>query len=162
MAVEIPFEVDEFGAEVVFFRTRPDFDIDITVSPTEDGGGTITNVTATFDEEQPNVVITGGATSVNFKGTLNDPFEDVFYYVDKGKSDKTDTVKTVIGVDNVPPNKELFDLNQDTTTFYTKQITFVVTYEDAITMDEVEETVVMDYTIFNEYEGIRAFMASYY
>lgn len=161
MAVVVPFEVDDFGNEVLFFRTRPDYDVDLSVTLTEDEGGTILGVTASFDDPNPDMTVTGGVDTVTFSGLVSDPFEDSFLYVDKGKSDKTDTVKTVIGVSNVPENKELFDLDQDVTTYYENTITFQVTYENA-DGDTVEEDVTMGYTIFNEYEGIRGFMDTYY
>ena len=161
MAVVVPFEVDSFGNEVLFFRTRPDYDVDLSVTLTEDEGGTILGVTASFDDPNPDMTVTGGTDTVTFSGQVTDPFEDSFFYVDKGKSDKTDTVKTVIGVSNVPENKELFDLDQDVTTYYENTITFQVTYENA-DGDTVEEDVTMGYTIFNEYEGIRSFMDTYY
>ena len=65
--------------------TRPNFAMNQTVTASSnDGSDTITNVTASVAGSQPDLVITSGTTSVNIGGTLTDPFNDQFTYVEKG------------------------------------------------------------------------------
>ena len=80
--------------------TRPNFAINQTVSAsataTAPDVANVTNVTATVDGVEPDLVITDGSTSVSIGGTLSDPFLDVFKYVEQGQSDKTSTPWIVI------------------------------------------------------------------
>ena len=128
-------------------------------------------ITASADEEEiinlvdcvllgtsePELIITPGTTSVTIIGKFADPFLDVFKYVSKGSSDKIEDATVVVGVVNVPPNKELFDLSQDTKLFELKTYRITVTYDDT----ETEEFTVTQ-KILNDLEGIRSFMDTYY
>ena len=105
--------------------TRPNFAMNQTVSasatptaPATDAN--VTNVTASVAGTQPNLVITPGTTSVNIGGTLQDPFEDQFTYVEKGTDDSLypKIPVTVTKVDNMPSDKLLYDLNQDNVRFH--------------------------------------------
>ena len=109
------------------------------------------------------LTITPGTNSVSISGTFDDPFSDSFTYVDKGGTNLVDTPTTVIGVANVPPNKEFYFLDQDTR--YYVMVTFTI---------EVVETAPSPYTdsntvtktatlrVENEWEGIRSFVDTYY
>jgi hypothetical protein len=128
-------------------------------------------ITASADEEEiinlvdcvllgtsePGLIITPGTTSVTIIGKFADPFLDVFKYVSKGSSDKIEDATVVVGVVNVPPSKELFDLSQDTKLFELKTYRITVTYDDT----ETEEFAVTQ-KILNDLEGIRSFMDTYY
>ena len=74
-------------------RTRPTFTINQTVTASTDDAlqETITNVTATVDGTEPDLVITPGTTSVSITGSFADPFVDSFTYVDEGESTNTTT-----------------------------------------------------------------------
>ena len=112
--------------------TRPNFAMNQTVSasatPTAPADtANVTNVTASVAGTQPNLVITPGTTSVNIGGTLQDPFEDQFTYVEKGTDDSLypKIPVTVTKVDNMPSDKLLYDLNQDNTSPYIETFTAV-------------------------------------
>ena len=136
--------------------TRPNFAMNQTVTASDDDGGDITNVTATVQGTHPNLVITPGTTSVSITGTLDDPFVDEFTYIEQGESDKTQTPITVQRVVNMPSDKVMYNLNQDATTYATETFTITVTHDGSTTDFTIE------LKIYNEWEGIRAFVSNYY
>ena len=152
--------------------TRPNFAMNQTVSasatptaPATDAN--VTNVTASVAGTQPNLVITPGTTSVNIGGTLQDPFEDQFTYVEKGTDDSLypKIPVTVNKVDNMPSDKLLYDLNQDNTTPYIETFTVTVQWEQGTAGNLVAQspvTFTLELKINNEYEGIRSFISNYY
>ena len=144
-------------------RTRPTFTISQTVTASTDDAlqETITNVTATVDGTEPNLVITPGTTSVAITGSFADPYSDSFTYIDAGQSDKTQTPTTVSGVDNLPADKIFFDLDQDMTAYTTKTFTVTVSY-DLINVAQTPETFTLTMKINNEWEGIRSVVDNYY
>ena len=137
--------------------TRPNFAINQTVTASTDDplNETITNVTASVAGSQPDLVITSGTTSVNIGGTLTDPFNDQFTYVEKGTT-YPKTPVTVTKVSNMPADKLMYNLEQDNTTPYTETFTITVTADTGIT------TFTLELKINNEYEGIRSFISNYY
>ena len=152
--------------------TRPNFAMNQTVNasatptaPATDAN--VTNVTASVAGTQPNLVITPGTTSVNIGGTLQDPFEDQFTYVEKGTDDSLypKIPVTVTKVDNMPSDKLLYDLNQDNTSPYIETFTVTVQWEQGTAGNLVAQTPVtftLELKINNEYEGIRSFISNYY
>ena len=136
--------------------TRPNFTMNQTVTASGDADDNITNVTATVQGTHPNLVITAGTSSVSITGTLEDPFVDEFTYIDEGQSDKTQTPITVQRVVNMPADKVMYNLNQDATVFATEIFTITVT-NDGSTIDFT-----LELKIYNEWEGIRAFVSNYY
>ena len=136
--------------------TRPNFAMNQTVTASSnDGSDTITNVTASVAGSQPDLVITSGTTSVNIGGTLTDPFNDQFTYVEKGTT-YPKTPVTVTKVSNMPPDKLMYNLEQDNTTPYTETFTITVTADTGTT------TFTLELKINNAYEGIRSFISNYY
>ena len=135
--------------------TRPNFAINQTVTASSDGGDTITNVTASVAGNQPDLVITSGTTSVTIGGTLTDPFNDQFTYVEKGTT-YPKTPVTVTKVSNMPPDKLMYKLEQDNTTPYIETFTITVTADTGTT------TFTLELKINNAYEGIRSFISNYY
>jgi len=127
----------------------------ITAS-TDDMMEIIESVSATIEENEPNVVITAGITSVSIVGTYIDPFEDSFTYVERGSSNLIEDPKTVIGVANMPPNKDFYDLTQDTREESIRH--YKITVKTDLTTQEFDVT----HKIYNEWEGIRTFVANYY
>ena len=152
--------------------TRPNFAMNQTVSasatPTAPADtANVTNVTASVAGTQPNLVITPGTTSVNIGGTLQDPFEDQFTYVEKGTDESLypKIPVTVTKVDNMPSDKLLYDLNQDNTSPYIETFTVTVQWEQGTAGNLVAQTPVtftLELKINNEYEGIRSFISNYY
>ena len=143
-------------------RTRPTFTISQTITASASlADEEITNVTATVDGTEPDLVITPGTTSVAITGSFADPYSDSFTYIDAGQSDKTQTPTTVSGVDNLPADKIFFDLDQDMTAYTTKTFTVTVSY-DLINVAQTPETFTLTMKINNEWEGIRSVVDNYY
>ena len=136
--------------------TRPNFTMNQTVSASGDADDNITNVTATVSGTHPNLVITPSSSSVSITGTLTDPFVDEFTYIDEGQSDRTQTPVTVQKIVNMPADKLMYNLNQDTTVYATETFTITVTADTGTTVFTLE------LKIYNEWEGIRSFISNYY
>ena len=160
-------------------KERPDYTLNHSVSAsTSDEDDDITNVTCTavtysYYNASDSVVggatdltstltITPGTTSVNISGTFDDPFSDSFTYVDKGGTNLVDTPTTIIGVSNVPANKEYYLLDQDTRNYVI--VTFTILVEVTTTIGNTTSTVTKTATlqVNNEWEGIRSFVDTYY
>ena len=149
--------------------TRPNFAMNQTVSAsaTAPAGqvANVTNVTATVAGTQPDLVITPGSTSVSITGSIEDPFLDVFKYVEQGQSDKTSTPVTVERLVNMPPDKVMFDLQQDGTSYVTETFTVTVQWEAGLAGNLTAQAPVsftLELKIYNEWEGIRSFISNYY
>ena len=140
--------------------TRPNFTMNqvVSASATAASGqeANVTNVTATVQGTQPNLVITPGSTSVSITGSIEDPFVDEFTYIEQGESDKTQTPVTVQRIVNMPADKLFYDLNQDNTTYTTETFTITVTHDGSTT------DFTLELKIYNEWEGIRSFVSNYY
>ena len=149
--------------------TRPNFAMNQTVSAsaTAPAGqvANVTNVTATVAGTQPDLVITPGSTSVSITGSIEGPFLDVFKYVEQGQSDKTSTPVTVERLVNMPPDKVMFDLQQDGTSYVTETFTVTVQWEAGLAGNltaQTPATFTLELKIYNEWEGIRSFISNYY
>ena len=151
--------------------TRPNFAMNQTVSAsataTSPNVAAVTNVTASVTGSQPDLVITPGTTSVSIGGSIQDPFNDQFTYVEKGTDPSLypKVPVTVTKVDNMPADKLMYDLNQDNTTPYTETFTVTVQWESGPVGNLVAQTpatFTLELKINNEYEGIRSFISNYY
>ena len=150
--------------------TRPNFAMNQTVSATATATApnvaNVTNVTASLQSgNEPDLVITDGTTSVNIGGSIQDPFVDEFTYLEQGQTDKVDTPVVVQRVVNMPPNKLMYNLNQDNTVFTSRFFTITVDWEEGPAGNLVAQTPVtftLELKIYNEWEGIRAFISNYY
>ena len=160
-------------------KERPDYTLNHTVSAsTSDEDDEVTSVTCTavtysYYNASDSVVggatdltssltITPGTTSVNISGTFDDPFSDSFTYVDKGGTNLVDTPTTVVGVSNLPANKEFYLLDQDTRNYVI--VTFTIQVVVTTTIGGATSTVTQTATlqVNNEWEGIRSFVDTYY
>ena len=160
-------------------KERPDYTLNHSVSAsTSDEDDDITNVTCTavtfsYYNASDSVVgsaisltstltITPGTTSVNISGTFDDPFSDSFTYVEKGSTNLVETPTTIIGVSNMPANKEYYLLDQDTRNYVI--VTFTILVEVTTTIGNTTSTVTKTATlqVNNEWEGIRSFVDTYY
>ena len=149
--------------------TRPNFTMNQTVtaacSVTSPDICNVTNVTATVQGTQPNLVITPGSTSVSITGSIEDPFVDEFTYIEQGESDKTQSPVTVQRLVNMPSDKLFYDLNQDNTNFTTEIFNITVQWESGTAGNLVAQTpatFTLELKIYNEWEGIRSFISNYY
>ena len=166
MAVEIS-PADELPSVT---RLR-DFSATISASIVEEGGGeegegegppaptvTIVSVTAEIvGGSDPGIVITPGSTSVTISGKHLSGFQDILTYVDKGQSDKTQTPKSVTGIENMPAGQNLFDLNQDKKQSLDRQFLITVTLDD-----DSAQSFTLKQTVLNDLESIKSFMGNYF
>ena len=148
---------------------RPNFAMNQTVSASCSVASpnvcNVTNVTASVQGNQPDLVITPGSTSVSITGSIEDPFVDEFKYVEQGESDKSSTPVTVQRLVNMPPDKVMFDLNQDNTSYTTETFTVTVQWESGPAGNLTAQTpavFTLELKIYNEWEGIRSFISNYY
>ena len=159
-------------------KERPDYTLSHTVDGFPGTDEDITNVTCTavtysYYNASDTVVgsaisltstltITPGTTSVNISGTFDDPFSDSFTYVEKGSTNLVETPTTIIGVSNMPANKEYYLLDQDTRNYVI--VTFTILVEVTTTIGNTTSTVTKTATlqVNNEWEGIRSFVDTYY
>ena len=149
--------------------TRPNFTMNTSVSASASGSGSnqaaVTNVSATVQGTQPNLVITPSTTSVSITGTLSDPFVDSFTYVEQGKTNLNTTPPTVVGTDNMPADKVMYDLNQDGSSYVSEFFDITVQWEEGPAGNLVAQTpatFTLELKIYNEWEGIRSFISNYY
>ena len=149
--------------------TRPNFAMNQTVSASCSVASpnvcNVTNVTASVQGNQPDLVITPGSTSVSITGSIEDPFVDEFKYVEQGELDKSSTPVTVQRLVNMPPDKVMFDLNQDNTSYTTETFTVTVQWESGPAGNltaQAPATFTLELKIYNEWEGIRSFISNYY
>ena len=154
-------------------KERPDYTLSHTVDGFPDTGESITNVTCTavtysYYDASDSVVggatdltstltITPGQNQVSISGTFDDPFSDSFTYVEKGSTNLVETPTTIIGVSNMPANKEYYLLDQDTRNYVIVSFTIVVEVDTTST-----ETFTATLQVNNEWEGIRSFVDTYY
>ncbi len=151
--------------------TRPNFAMNQTVSAsataTSPNIAQTINVTAELQapDVEPDLVITDGSSSVNIGGTLQDPFVDVFTYVEQGETDKTMTPVVVERVVNMPADKIYYDLDQDANEYVSRFFLITVRWESGPSGNLVEQTpatFTLELKIYNEWEGIRSFVSNYY
>ena len=151
--------------------TRPNFTMNQVVSASCSVASpnvcNVTNVTAAVQApaNEPDLVITDGTTSVNIGGTLQDPFVDRFTYVEQGETDLTMTPITVERVVNMPADKLMYDLDQDNRVYVSRFFDITVQWEAGTSGNLVAQTpatFVLELKIYNEWEGIRAFVSNYY
>ena len=151
--------------------TRPNFAMNETVSATCNVQSpqicNVTNVNAVLQAPsyEPDLVITPGTTSVNIGGTLQDPFVDIFKYVEQNESDNTMTPITIERLINMPGDKIYYDLEQDGTLYVSRFFDITVQWEAGTSGNLVAQTpatFVLELKIYNSWEGIRSFVANYY
>ena len=149
--------------------TRPNYTMNTSVSASASGSGSddaaVTNVSATVQGNQPNLVITPGTTSVSITGTLADPFSDFFTYVEQGDTDLNSTPITVESTDNMPDDKVFYNLNQDGRNYVSEFFDITVQWESGPSGNmtaQTPATFTLELKIYNEWEGIRSFVSNYY
>jgi hypothetical protein len=112
---------------------------------------------------QPNVrIFNEDEETIRIVGTYFDPFLDIFTYVEKGSSDKLEQPKVVVGIANLPEQKDFFNLNQDGQEKVTVFYLVTVEYKDVLTEELFIEQFELTHDILNEFEGLRLFVSQYY
>lgn len=112
---------------------------------------------------QPNVrIIRENENTVRILGIYFDPFQDIFTFVERGSSDKLEQPKTVIGITNLPAQKDYYILEQDTREKTTILYNVTVVYKDTLTEELFTEEYDLIHNIINDFEGMRSFISEYY
>ena len=149
--------------------TRPNYTMNTSVSAScsvqSPNQCAVTNVNATVQGNQPNLVITPGTTSVSITGTLADPFSDFFTYVEQGDTDLNSTPITVESTDNMPDDKVFYNLDQDGRNYVSEFFDITVQWESGPSGNmtaQTPATFTLELKIYNEWEGIRSFISNYY
>jgi hypothetical protein len=160
-------EPPEFFAILETSRSQRNVDATVSVQIVVEEGGEeefeIEDFRIVPRTPQPNVLITKqNGETIRIQGTYFDPFDDIFRYVEKGSSDKIENPITVVGVSNLPPNKDYFDLNQDVRQVDTIFYDVFVDIKDKMTEEITTEQLEITHDILNEFEGLRIFVTEYY
>jgi hypothetical protein len=122
--------------------------------------GTILQLDVVLLGNQDEIEIVTNSNGFVIKGRYVSGWEDVFTYVEAGESDLTDTPKTAIDISNMPPDKNLYDLDQDTKQSIFREYTLTIKYADE-TAAEITEVVDFTHEVQNDLEAMRSFMANY-
>lgn len=117
--------------------------------------GSVSSVSCTIEgEAQSNLTITiTGSDSFTISGTYLDPFLDYYHYVAIDSSDLLETPTIVVNSYNVPNNKLIFNLDQDTSSYRTKIFNIVI---------DGSETIQMTQKIYNDWIVPATFIDNYY
>ena len=133
--------------------------INATVTAAASEGENITNVTSTT---YTGITMTDGTDNCTLVGTYEDGFIDIFKYVEQGYSDLNSTPTSVTGVSNLPDNKVVYDLAQDTTNSITKSYTITVSYKDDTLTVQIPLNFTVTHVINNTWTAIYNKMDAYY
>lgn len=136
-------------------------DVNESVSVTVPGAISELAVAIIADPPQEEIVVNITGSGFTITGKYMSGWEDVFTYVEAGESDKTDTPKTAIDIPNMPPDKNLYDLNQDKkqSIFVDYKVTVVFENEETMMEETLEGT--LTHQVDNDLEAMRSFMANY-
>ena len=121
--------------------------------------GDIQEISVSLTGASEPISITVGASSFTVSGIYETGFTDVLTYVSEGSSNLTETPTSVVGIQNMPDDKALFDLTQDQKQSITRTYAVTVKYDDGGT---VTENLLLNHTVLNDLESIRSFMANYF
>jgi hypothetical protein len=135
-----------------------EFSATVNAVLTEEESFDIISVSAELSQGiDPGLKFTSGTDSVVISGKHVSGFVDILTYVDNGQSDKTQTPKKVTGIENMPPDQNLFDLNQDGNQSIERSFKITVKLSN-----DTEQIFTLTQTVENDLESIRSFMGSYY
>ncbi len=120
-------------------------------------GETISSVTATLVglPAEPNINIAINANVVTISGKYTATFTDVFSYLEPGATGLGLTPTVVTGLANMPADKNLFKLDQDTRQSETR------TYNVVVTGSAGSNNVPVTQQVLNTLETMRLFMDTY-
>lgn len=127
-----------------------------TISFTGDASEVITSANCVKNFVDANVVIANGTSTVTISGKHTTAFQnDEVRYVEKGSSDILQTPTIVYNFSDVPPDKDLFQVNQDPSEGVTRTYTVVVTHSagsNTFTFSQfVDNDVTAGYNFLQEY-----------
>ena len=121
--------------------------------------GSITDISVALTGAPEPITIIIGESSFTVSGVYQTGFTDLLTYVNEGSSNLAETPTSVIGIQNMPDGKALFDLDQDQKQSLVRTYTVTVKYDDVGT---VTENLSLNHTVQNDLESIRSFMANYF
>lgn len=127
-----------------------------TISFTGDASETISSANGVKNFTDANVFVSNSTSSVTISGNHTTAFtQDEIKYVDKGSSDLLQTPTVITRFDQVPLNKDLFQVNQDPSSGITRTYTVVVTHSlgvNTFTFSQVvNNDVTTGYNFLQEY-----------
>ena len=137
--------------------------------------GNITSVRAVLreDDNGKDINITNNNSSFTLSGSYLGAFRDVFTYTDAGETNKTQTPKTAIGLENLPPEQNLFEFKQDRRQSvdirYDVTVTYTVTIQNttiggfgnSYTTYSGTEYLTFTHTVIQNLEAVRRVMQNY-
>ena len=135
-------------------------DFNFTVNVSAPGDITSIDVVLTGEPEPINISIASSSFTVS--GQYLTGFTDTLTYVSEGSSDLIEDPTSVVGIENMPADKALFDLDQDRKQSLTRSYTVTVKYTDDETMSTATSQSTLNHVVLNDLEGIRSFMANYF
>jgi len=106
----------------------------------------------TGSPSEPGITVVGGVNSVTISGKHVNTFTDKFKYLEPGQNDLTSTPIEAIGRGNVPPDKNLFNLNQDKRKSEIRTYNLIVNGSTSLSVTQ---------EVLNPLEAMRLFMANY-
>ena len=128
----------------------------LTVEPEE--GETINTISVTSSLPDTHISITVEDDTITIGGMYYSGFSDTAKYVEKGSSNKLQAPTVVNSLDSLPPNKDLYEFNQDGTASITVTYTIDVEYDSEITDTEtithvVKNSPTLGYNLLTSYFG---------
>lgn len=128
----------------------------ITITPEE--GETINSVSVTSSLPDTHITITAVDDTITISGMYYSGFNDTSIYVSKGSSNKLETPTVVNNLDALPPNKDLYEFNQDGRGSISVIYTINVKYDSLIIDTEtitqvVKNSPTLGYNILRSYFG---------
>lgn len=126
----------------------------------ERNGGTLPTVTT----QDPGITITPTPSSITIAGNYTVGFQDIIKHITKGSTITTETPTITIGFGNVPPNRDVFEINQDLTPKIDLYYEINVYYEDPVLLpgEEQVETFEIKHTIENNWSAATVFAEDYF
>lgn len=133
-----------------------DFSFTVGVS----AGDSVDEITVSLIGESEPITITTTDSSFSASGKYITGFTDTLTYVNQGSSNLTETPTSVVGIQNMPTDKALFDLAQDQKQSLFRTYSITVKYTEDF--ESKTETIQLQHEVANDLESIRSFMATYY
>lgn len=123
--------------------------------------GTILEITVTLEGDQDEIVIETSNSGFTITGKYISGWQDIFTYVEAGESDQTETPKTAVDIANMPPDKNLYNLDQDQKQSIFRNYRVAVVFENEETFTEETLEATLTHQVDNDLDAIKDFMANY-
>jgi len=147
-------------SEIPRVRRKSTFSRTVTVTPGD--SETINSISVALQgDEEPNINIVTGNNSFTISGVYRKGFSDSAKYINEGSSDLLETPVSLTDIDNIPPDKELFEYFPDNKTSITKTYSVSVNYNNLET-GNTTENFTMTHIVENNVQQFTTFINSYY